>query len=57
MAFLFKAKAKTPGEIVRGLKEFISKLESSGDRKKVGEEISKNLAAMKAILYGEGGNE
>lgn len=53
MSFLFKAKTKTPVELVKHTKEAISKLEN--DNKKSNEEISKNLVSMKNILYGDGG--
>ncbi|KAL2914340.1 Hym1p [Polyrhizophydium stewartii] len=59
MAFLFKPKAKTPAELVRGLKEAVGRLESSTDARKqqANEEISKNLVAMKTVLYGDGEND
>ncbi|KAJ3189146.1 Calcium-binding protein 39 [Gaertneriomyces sp. JEL0708] len=53
MSFLFKAKPRTPAELVRGTKDAVFKLDA-GDRKKANEEISKNLIAMKSILYGDG---
>ncbi|KAI9101235.1 Mo25-like protein [Phlyctochytrium arcticum] len=56
MSFLFKARPRTPAELVRGTKESVLKLDT-GDRKKANEEISKNLIAMKTILYGDGESE
>nr|KAJ3421823.1 Calcium-binding protein 39 [Polyrhizophydium stewartii] len=64
-------KAKTPAELVRGLKEAVGRLESSTDARKpslgpgrnlgpaqqANEEISKNLVAMKTVLYGDGEND
>ncbi|KAJ1553449.1 hypothetical protein HK096_007800, partial [Nowakowskiella sp. JEL0078] len=56
MAFIFKARPKSPHDLVRATKEAILKFETAGgDKKKANEEISKNLIAMKAILYGDGG--
>lgn len=56
MAFLFKAKQKTPAELVKSLKESIPKLDL-GDRKKANEEVSKTFVLMKTILYGEVDND
>jgi Mo25-like len=63
MSFLFKPKQKTPHELVKATEESILKLDA-GDAKKVvvlliqpNEEITKNLAAMKLILYGDGEND
>ncbi|KAJ3056826.1 mo25 protein [Rhizophlyctis rosea] len=56
MSFLFKARTRTPGELVRGTKDAVLRLDS-GDRKRANEEISKNLIAMKTILYGDGESE
>ncbi|KAH6564176.1 hypothetical protein BASA50_006866 [Batrachochytrium salamandrivorans] len=53
MSFLFKQKAKTPVELVRGIKESLGRLDG-GDVKKSNEDISKHLVAMKNILYGDG---
>ncbi|KAL7750426.1 Hym1p [Sorochytrium milnesiophthora] len=55
MSFLFKAKAKTPQDLVRSVRDGIVKLDTS-DRKsdKAGEELSKNLNAMKHMLIGDG---
>jgi calcium binding protein 39 len=69
MAFLFKSKTKTPAELVKSTKESIIKVENgivekkgfgapfkkSDSEKQTVEEISKNLFAMKTILYGDGG--
>jgi hypothetical protein len=49
MSFLFK-KQKTPQELVKSTEELIQKL----DRAKTNEELSRNLTAMKNILYGDG---
>ncbi|ORX77446.1 Mo25-PA [Anaeromyces robustus] len=54
---IFKPKTKTPQELVRNTRDAILKLESGGDKRKVNEEISKNLVYMKNILYGDGDNE
>eukprot|EP00833_Pecoramyces_ruminatium_P009182 jgi/Orpsp1_1/1183214/evm.model.c7180000084275.1 len=58
MSFLFiKPKIKTPQELVRNTRDAIIKLESGGDKRKANEEISRNLVAMKNILYGDGEND
>ncbi|CAG8549272.1 10669_t:CDS:2 [Paraglomus brasilianum] len=56
MAFLFKSRHKTPHDIVKLVKDAIAKLDGV-EKKKANEDISKNLATMKAILYGEGEND
>ncbi|KAG9291039.1 hypothetical protein G9A89_012911 [Geosiphon pyriformis] len=56
MAFLFKPKQKTPHELVKNVKEAINKLDGL-EKKKASEEISKNLATMKLILYGDNESE
>ncbi|CAG8598538.1 23035_t:CDS:10 [Gigaspora rosea] len=53
---LFKTKSKTPHELVKSVKDAINKLDGV-DKKKASEDISKNLIAMKNILYGEGESE
>ncbi|KAI8913522.1 Mo25-like protein [Gorgonomyces haynaldii] len=53
MSFLFKPKTKTPQELVRQTEDLIQRRDG-GDLKKSNEEITKNLAAMKTILYGDG---
>ncbi|KAF0483924.1 Mo25-like protein [Gigaspora margarita] len=53
---LFKPKSKTPHELVKSVKDAINKLDGV-DKKKASEDISKNLIAMKNILYGEGDSE
>ncbi|KJA17682.1 hypothetical protein HYPSUDRAFT_46160 [Hypholoma sublateritium FD-334 SS-4] len=54
----FKTKAKTPPDLVRGLRDAINRLESGppgGEtRRKAGEDVSKNLQQIKGILYGDG---
>lgn len=57
MLNIFKAKSKTPAELVRSTKDSIQKLDGGGDVKKANEEISKCLVSMKNILYGDGENE
>jgi len=63
MAFLFKSKSKTPQEVVKAIKDGIGKLDSfaaPGDKRateKITEEISKNLLAIKLVLYGDGDND
>ncbi|KAI8915069.1 Mo25-like protein [Entophlyctis helioformis] len=56
MSFLFKQKPKSPAELVRGIKDAVQRRDS-GDSRKANEEISKGLAAMKNILYGDGEND
>ncbi|KAG9009528.1 hypothetical protein FRB90_008332 [Tulasnella sp. 427] len=57
----FKTKQRTPPDVVRGLRDSISRLESGppgGDtRRKASEEVSKNLGYIKAMLYGEAGSD
>jgi calcium binding protein 39 len=55
MSFLFKSKPKSPNDLVKLTRESIQKLDAQNDGKKNNEEISKNLVAMKNILYGDGG--
>jgi len=58
MSFLFiKPKPKSPQELVKNTRDAILKLESGGDKRKANEEISRNLVAMKNILYGDGDND
>ncbi|KAF8625340.1 hypothetical protein AX17_006882 [Amanita inopinata Kibby_2008] len=53
----FKTKARTPPELVRGIRDAIPKLETSAPgsegRRKASDEISKNLQSIKSLLYGE----
>ncbi|KAJ1563214.1 hypothetical protein HK405_004699 [Cladochytrium tenue] len=51
-----KPKARSPSDIVRATRDAVLKFDT-GDRRKLNEEISKNLVAMKVILYGEGESE
>jgi calcium binding protein 39 len=69
MSFLFKSKQKSPSELVKQTKDLILKLEGGGgadykkpfpfkrndNEKQLTEDISKNLLAMKNLLYGDGG--
>lgn len=54
----FKAKQRTPAELVRGLKESLGKLDvgpPGGEaRRRAHEEVSKNIAQLKGMLYGDG---
>ncbi|KZS90199.1 Mo25-like protein [Sistotremastrum niveocremeum HHB9708] len=54
----FKAKQRTPAELVRGLRDAIPRLEAgqpgSETRRKANEEVTRNLGQIKAILYGDG---
>ncbi|EJD45523.1 mo25 protein [Auricularia subglabra TFB-10046 SS5] len=54
----FKTKPRSPQDLVRGLRDAITKLDSGppgGDtRRKATEDVSKNLQQIKAILYGDG---
>lgn len=54
MSFLFnRNKQKPPQEVVRALCEQLPKLDSAGDKRKVTEEVSRNLHQMKLILTGD----
>lgn len=53
---MFFKQKKTPHELVKSVKDSIHKLDGV-DRKKAGEDISKNLLAMKTILCGDGEND
>ncbi|KAG8958866.1 hypothetical protein FRC03_008737, partial [Tulasnella sp. 419] len=57
----FKTKQRTPPDVVRSLRDAISKLEvgpPGGDiRRKASEDVSKNLSYIKAMLYGESGSD
>ncbi|KAG9311419.1 mo25 protein [Chiua virens] len=54
----FKTKPRTPPDLVRGLRDAIPKLDvgppNSESRRKASEEVSRNLQAVKAILFGDG---
>ncbi|KAF8841501.1 mo25 protein [Paxillus ammoniavirescens] len=54
----FKTKPRTPPDLVRGLRDAIPKLESgapgSETRRKASEEVSRNIQAIKGVLYGDG---
>ncbi|KAL6303774.1 Mo25-like protein [Sparassis latifolia] len=53
----FKTKQRTPPDLVRGLRDSLSKLEagppSTETRRKANEDVVKNLQQIKAILYGD----
>ncbi|KAL1924992.1 uncharacterized protein VTP21DRAFT_4646 [Calcarisporiella thermophila] len=49
---IFKSKQKTPHDLVKNVRDAISRLEGP-DKKKANDDISKNLIAMKTILYGD----
>ncbi|KAI8854394.1 Mo25-like protein [Chytridium lagenaria] len=54
MSFLFiKPKTRSAFELVKSTKDNLQRLDQN-DKKKANEEISKNLIAMKVILYGDG---
>ncbi|KAI8051480.1 Mo25-PA [Syncephalis plumigaleata] len=55
MNIFFKNKTKSPQELVKIVKDAINRLTPSD--KKPAEDISKSLAAMKIILYGDGDND
>ncbi|XP_056899285.1 calcium binding protein 39, like 1 isoform X2 [Takifugu flavidus] len=61
MPFSFGKSQKSPGEIVRTLKDNIAHMErlDAADKKceKVAEEVSKNLASLKEVLSGTGDKE
>ncbi|KAI8873175.1 Mo25-like protein [Ramicandelaber brevisporus] len=57
MQFLFKPRPKTPRELVKGTRDAVLRLEllrleREADKKKLHEEIVKNLSAMRNILTG-----
>jgi len=57
MAFLFNRsnRPKTPQDLVRSVRESISRLDVPSERKRAVEEITKCLNSMKTILIGDGG--
>jgi Mo25-like len=57
MAFLFNRsnRPKTPQDLVRSVRESISRLDVPTEKKRAIEEITKCLNAMKNILIGDGG--
>jgi len=59
MSFLFGSKKKDPVALVKATREGLLSMEKSGPKasEKVVEEIAKNLAQMKFILYGDPENE
>lgn len=61
MNFIFKSKQKSPAELVRSLRDAVSRLEGSNvsteGRRKAGEEVSKNLFQIKYVLQGDGETE
>ncbi|KAI6157120.1 mo25 protein [Pisolithus tinctorius] len=54
----FKTKPRTPPDLIRGLRDVIPKLDAgppgTESRRKASEEVSRNLQAIKGILYGDG---
>ncbi|KAN0082544.1 Mo25-like protein [Tylopilus felleus] len=52
----FKTKPRSPSELVRGLRNAIPKLDAGDNesKRKANEEVTKDLQAIKAILYGDG---
>ncbi|KAG6879802.1 hypothetical protein C0992_011353 [Termitomyces sp. T32_za158] len=54
----FKTKPRTPPDLVRGLRDAISKLETSPQggetRRKVNEDVTKSLQQIKSLLLGDG---
>ncbi|GJJ12476.1 hypothetical protein Clacol_006718 [Clathrus columnatus] len=54
----FKAKPRTPAELVRGLKDSLGRLDvgpPGGEaRRRAHEEVSKNISQLKGMLYGDG---
>ncbi|CAE6399440.1 unnamed protein product [Rhizoctonia solani] len=54
----FKAKQRTPSEIVRGLRDAINKLDvgppGSETRRKASEDVTKGLQQVKGLLHGDG---
>ncbi|CAE7160080.1 unnamed protein product [Rhizoctonia solani] len=54
----FKAKQRTPSEIVRGLRDAINKLDAgppgSETRRKASEDVTKGLQQIKGLLHGDG---
>jgi len=52
----FKAKQRTPQELVRGVRDSIARLDVGPpeSKRKASEEVSKGLAQMKGMLYGDG---
>ena len=58
MAFLFNRsnRPKTPQDLVRSVRESISRLDVPTEKKRAIEEITKCLNLMKNILIGDGGN-
>ncbi|CAE6455921.1 unnamed protein product [Rhizoctonia solani] len=54
----FKAKQRTPSEIVRGLRDAINKLDAgppgSETRRKASEDVTKGLQQVKGFLHGDG---
>ncbi|KIJ49191.1 hypothetical protein M422DRAFT_28163 [Sphaerobolus stellatus SS14] len=54
----FKTKPRTPAELVRGLKDALGKMDvgppGSESRRRANEDVSKNLAQLKGMLYGDG---
>ncbi|OLL23619.1 Calcium-binding protein 39 [Neolecta irregularis DAH-3] len=55
MSFLFgRSRQRTPQDLIRYVRDQISKLDSPVDRRRATEELTKSLSAVKLVLYGEG---
>ncbi|KAG5519562.1 hypothetical protein PMAC_001717 [Pneumocystis sp. 'macacae'] len=57
MSFFFNRRHKSAQDVVRGVKDGIQRLETSGstaDKKRVQDEVARSLQAMKVLLYGDG---
>ncbi|CCH42544.1 Calcium-binding protein [Wickerhamomyces ciferrii] len=57
MAFLFKRNPKTPPELVRALNEQVVKIDTTSDKRKIQDEISRYLSSIKIILHGDEDND
>ena len=57
MAFLFNRsnRPKTPQDLVRSVRESVTRLDVPSEKKRAIEEITKCLNSMKNILIGDGG--
>ncbi|ODQ63090.1 Mo25-like protein, partial [Nadsonia fulvescens var. elongata DSM 6958] len=54
MSFLFsRNKQKTPQDLVRTLYDQLPRLDNTSERRKLIEDVSRNLASMKLILHGD----
>ncbi|BFZ62426.1 Hym1p [Saitoella coloradoensis] len=58
MAFLFnRSRTKSPQDLVRSLRDSIHRLDSPADKRRAQDDVSRGLAQMKVILYGDGDAE